>query len=76
MGFEPQKPKQNNRKLCPLTFNNPNVTSDCEYEKCQWWIEIQKCCSIKLIATSFGNMDYREKQKRRIENLENPIEGI
>jgi hypothetical protein len=76
MGYTPQKPNQNKGKRCPIMEINSDSYIYCLQDQCSFWIEIQKCCSIKLIATSLGNIDYREKLKRHIENPENLIEEI
>ncbi len=52
-GTPVEAPPKRDAKFCPLTFlaDSEHIELDCMGEKCAWWCQSNKCCSVKLMAT-------------------------
>ena len=50
-------------KLCPLSFNSPDQVDilSCVKEKCAWWSQVEKCCSIGLIGNALAGISRATK---------------
>ena len=46
-------------KLCPL--KNGKIYRDCDEEKCAWWSQVEKCCSIGLIGNALAGISRATK---------------
>ncbi len=47
-------------KKCPQRFH-PDGDGECIKEKCEWWSQIENCCSIGLIGNALAGISRATK---------------
>ena len=48
------------RKTCPQKLCCPELPQECIGPKCEWFMNRQDCCAIKVIAKILGNNAYND----------------